>query len=481
LKQSSPFVVLGAGPAGLTAGRELAGQGLGVTLIEADPVSVGGISRTVERGGFRFDIGGHRFFTKAHEVQRIWKEILGEDFLERPRKSRILYRGKFFAYPLEPWDALVKLGPMAACQCVTSWLVAQARPIQPEESYRDWVSNRFGRRLFETFFQTYTEKVWGLKCEDISADWAAQRIRNLSLVTALTDAFLRPTTASAKSLIRTFHYPRLGPGQLWERAAAQIRERGGSIHMGRTVRRIEREGMRVTHVAGTSADGSWSEAGGAFISTIPLRDLIEGMSPAAPDEVLRAAGCLRYRDFLTVCLIVEHPQLFDDTWLYVHDPAVRVGRVQNFKNWSPDLVPDASKTSLGMEYFCFEGDGLWNAADEDLAALAESEARSIGLIPADTRVFHAEVVRMPKAYPVYDKAYAHSVRVVREWLKTFENLMPAGRNGLHRYNNQDHSMLTGLSAARSLAQGTDEDVWTVNSDAEYLEEHAKNRPHSANT
>ncbi len=471
---SHETVIAGGGPAGLTAAYELTRHGRSCVVLESDPNLVGGISRTDQYKGYRFDIGGHRFFSKSDEVNRIWQEILGDQFITRSRLSRIYYNRKFFHYPLKPANALLNLGPIRSAMVLGSYVKARLKPIQPEKSFEDWVVNRFGRMLFEIFFKTYTEKVWGMPTSEISADWAAQRIKGLSLIRAVMTALL-PTRKKnkgevIKTLIDSFQYPRLGPGQMWETAAKRIQESGGAVHLDRRVERIEHDGSKVTaFIAGSSEGRTTRYLGKNFLSTLPIRNLIRAMSPAAPKEVREAADSLKYRDFLTVVLIVDKPETFPDTWIYIHEPDVRLGRVQNFKNWSPDLVPDPTKSSLGLEYFCFEGDDLWTMPDEDLIALGRKEISQIGLISADS-VVDGCVVRMPKAYPVYDDAYQTHLGVIRKWLAGFSNLELAGRNGMHKYNNQDHSMMTAVLAARNILGMGQFDTWKVNTDAEYHEE-----------
>lgn len=469
---SAPIAVLGAGPAGLTAARELVRAGRRVVVWEADPQQIGGISRTVEREGFRFDIGGHRFFSKSELVNQMWQEILPRDFITRARLSRIYYRGRFFQYPLEAREAFFKLGPVESARVLLSYLVARLCPARPERSFEDWVSNRFGRRLFEIFFKSYTEKVWGISCGDISADWAAQRIRGLSLWEAARNAlgFQRQSPA-AKTLIRQFIYPRLGPGQLWEAVRDELIAAGASVELDRRVTRIRHRDGRLLGVEAVDSGGRRHACEVEHvISSLPLQTVLEGLAPAPPEEVLKAARGLRYRDFLTVCLVVRRENVFDDHWIYIHDPDVRVGRVQNYKNWSPEMVPDPSWTSLGLEYFCFENDTLWRRPDEDLGEMAVREAGQIGLVRR-SEVEKTFVVRMPKAYPVYNHGYRERIETVRGWLEVhLPGLAQVGRNGQHRYNNQDHSMLTAKLAADNLLGISADDPWSVNSDAEYLEE-----------
>jgi len=473
MSSSKPIVIMGAGPAGLTAAWELAKARRDVVVWEADPRYVGGISRTVEANGFRFDIGGHRFFSKSPEVNEVWREIMPDDFIDCPRLSRIYYRKKFFAYPLEALDSFLKLGPFETLRILGSYVHAKLAPIRPETTFAQWVTNRFGRRLFEMFFKSYTEKVWGISCDEISADWAAQRIKGLSLREAVLSAFRGKKAApTAKTLVRNFFYPRLGPGQMWETATRKIAGQGGKIHLDRRVKTVHWDETGVTHLTGVNGQGEFFQQEGThFISSIPLQELMLALDPPPPPEVLAAAKALRYRDFVTVCLVVNRADVFPDTWIYIHDPSVKVGRVQNYKNWSAAMVPDPKLTSLGLEYFCFEGDGLWTATDHDLADLAVREAEQIGLITR-AEVQNAFVVRMPKAYPIYDQEYQKHVETIRAWVSQFHNLQPVGRNGMHHYNNQDHSMMTAMLAAKNI-QGGRFDCWKVNTEAEYHEADSK--------
>ena len=467
-------VVIGAGPAGLAAAHELSRLGRDAVVLEASP-RIGGISQTAVHRGYRFDIGGHRFFTKVPAVQRFWEELLGDEFLLRPRLSRIYYEGAFFDYPLRPVNALLGLGPWEAIRVGLSYLHAQLlRSGRPERSFEDWVTRRFGRRLFEIFFQSYTEKVWGIPCSEIDAEWAAQRIRDLDLSVVLRNMVRRAgggsDGAAPTSLIEQFHYPRFGPGQMWEACVERLRKDGVGVELDQRVVRIHHDGTRVRSVVARTPEGDQLEQeADAVLASMPLRELVHALDPAPPEPVLRAADRLRYRDFLTVVLIVDQAEVFPDNWIYVHSNQVRVGRIQNFKNWSPDMVPDPERTSLGMEYFLQEGDELWCAADEALVDLARRECGSLGLIdPA--RVVDGVVVRMPKAYPVVDGAFRESVGCIREHLARFENLLPIGRNGQHRYNNQDHSMLTGFLAARNAVRPGAHDLWAVNVDSAYHEQ-----------
>ncbi len=458
--------MVGAGPAGLTAAFEAARLGWKVTVVERDPEYVGGIARTVRANGYRFDIGGHRFFSKSAEVVRWWRERLPDDFIEVRRMSRIYYRRRFFDYPLKPWNAFWNLGPFSSAACVASYAWARLFPRRPETSFEDWVTNRFGRRLFRIFFKTYTEKVWGTPTSEISADWAAQRIRGLSLSKAIAGAFRRRTgAATIKTLIDTFSYPRLGPGQMWEKTASDLQSMGGRIEMGSRVTRIRHEGGRVVFVEVNG--GSRSFGADEFILSMPLREAVLAFDPALSAEALAAAKALKYRDFLTVALVVDGDNPFPDNWIYIHEPGVRLGRIQNFRNWSEAMVGRPGTTCLGLEYFCFAGDGLWNSSDEDLVALGKSELAQLGLVEA-AKVREGTVVRVEKAYPVYDPGYRANVDVIRRELERFPNIRVVGRNGMHKYNNQDHSMMTAMLAVRNL-EGAAFNLWNVNSDAEYHE------------
>jgi len=459
-------VIIGAGPAGLTAAYELSKLNTPVVVLEQQPF-VGGLASTQTYKGFSFDLGGHRFFTKVPEVKKIWHEVLGGDFLRRPRLSRIYYDGKFFRYPLQPLDALRGLGIWNSVLVALSYGWWQLFPYREERTFEQWVTNRFGRRLFRTFFQAYTEKVWGIPCSELKAEWAAQRIKDLSLKTVLINMFVKPRT-TVKSLIEEFHYPRLGPGMMWRAVRDEIERWGGSVRLDSEVRRITRNGTHIENVVIAADDDDEIIRGTDFISSMPVTEFIKRLDPPAPPDVLAAAHRLKYRDFLTVVLIVDRADIFRDNWIYVHDPEVRVGRIQNFKNWSPDMVPSQDQTALGLEYFCDEGDELWTSADENLIERGKREVVRLGFARYE-EITDGCVVRVSKAYPVYDADYRDHLQTVRTFVDRFENFQTIGRNGLHRYNNQDHAMVTGLLAARNVMFGERNDVWSVNTDEEYHE------------
>lgn len=465
------IAIIGAGPAGLTAAYLLAKAGQDVIVFEADPKYVGGISRTESYKGFLFDIGGHRFFSKSKEVEDFWTEILADDLLDRPRSSRIYYNKQFFSYPLVASEALTKLGVVESALCVLSYLKAKAFPVKNPVNFEDWVINNFGERLYNIFFKTYTEKVWGIPCKEISADWAAQRIKGLSLSSAIKNALIKPKKTGdkdklIKTLIDTFRYPKYGPGMMWEVCAEKCKTMGVQVLMNEGVTGISKH------------ENIWSvktNSGKVFndfdfvLSSTAMAQLVPFISPAVDSTTLKSAQQLKYRDFITVVLILKDKDKFDDNWIYIHDPSVKVGRVQNFKSWSPYMVPDPSMACYGLEYFCFEGDGMWTADDDELIALGKKEIEQIGLANA-VDITDGYVVRQKKAYPVYDHFYAEHIETIKDGLQQYKGLYLMGRNGMHKYNNQDHSMMTAMLAAKNIIAGEElYDLWNVNQDAEYHE------------
>jgi len=466
-----PVVIIGAGPAGLSAAYELVKRGVKPVILEkAD--KVGGIARTETYKGYLFDIGGHRFFTKNQKINRVWQKMLGKDFLKVPRMSRIYYHDRFFNYPLQLSNSLINLGVIQSFLILSSYVKSQLRPYSEEETFDQWVSNRFGRRLYTTFFKTYTEKVWGMPCHKIRADWAAQRIKGLSLITAVSNALLG--VQEAKSFITEFDYPEKGPGMMWERFKDEVGTHGGDIKLNREVTGLRQENDSIISLTYTEAGKTVEIPVGQLISSTSITGLAALFDPKVPDDVSDAARQLRYRAFIIVILIVDKKNLFPDQWIYVHSPEVRVGRIQNFKNWSAAMVPDSEKTSVGMEYFCNEKDDIWMMSDADLTDLASEELSRLGLGNRD-KVVDSHVVRQPNAYPVYDTGYLKHIDVIRNFLEKIENLQTIGRNGMHRYNNMDHSMLTGMFAAENVL-GHNHDLWEINEDNEYLEEDKANRP-----
>ncbi|THG37794.1 NAD(P)/FAD-dependent oxidoreductase [Sphingomonas olei] len=470
--------IIGAGPAGLTAAYLLGKAGYSVTVIEKEPRYVGGISRTVEHEGFRFDIGGHRFFSRSKEVVDLWNEILPDDFIERPRMSRIYYEGKFYSYPLRAFEALWNLGVWRSALCMASFAKAKLLPNRSVKSFEDWTVNAFGWKLYSIFFKTYTEKVWGMPCDAMSADWAAQRIKGLSLWGAVVDGLKRslglnkrPNDGMAvKTLLESFRYPRLGPGMMWEAARDHVVAHGNHVLMDHKLKQLAFNDVTQQWTM-TATDGEGAQVAikaAHVISSAPMRELASRLHPLP--AALPEAANLKYRDFLTVALMIRSPDLFPDNWIYIHDSKVKVGRVQNFRSWSPEMVPDPDLACVGLEYFCFEGDGLWSASDDELVALATKEMAQLGLCAAE-QVVGGTVVRQEKAYPVYDEDYAANVEVLRQEIETrYSTLHCVGRNGMHRYNNQDHAMMTAMLTVRNIEAGARVyDIWAVNEDAEYHE------------
>lgn len=469
--------IIGAGPAGLTAGYLLTKQGYSVAIIEKDTRYVGGISRTVEHEGYRFDIGGHRFFSKSEQVVNLWNEILPDDFIQRPRMSRIYYEGKFYSYPLRAFEALWNLGIVRSTLCMASFAKAKAFPKRDVKSFQDWTTNQFGHKLFSIFFKTYTEKVWGMPCDEMSADWAAQRIKGLSLGAAVLDGLKRSLGLNkkpnngmqTKTLLETFRYPRLGPGMMWDAARDKIEAAGGKVLMGHSMKQLATDGNGGWRLASTRDDGGETVIRARHaISSAPMRELAARLHPLPATTI--EASRLKYRDFLTVALKIRSEELFPDNWIYIHDSKVQVGRIQNFRSWSPEMVPDESVACVGLEYFCFEGDTLWAATDDELVALATREMDILGLVSPE-QVIGGVVVRQEKAYPVYDEEYAANVDAMRRELEaSFPTLHLVGRNGMHRYNNQDHAMMTAMLTVENIVAGERiYDIWCVNEDAEYHE------------
>jgi protoporphyrinogen oxidase len=474
MAEEAPVVIAGAGPGGLTAAYQLTKRGGHPVVLECDAV-VGGISRTVVRDGYRFDLGGHRFFTKVPEVEALWHEILPEgDFLLRPRMSRIFYKGKYYDYPLKAMNALRNLGPWEAILCGFSYIWARIHPPKDESNYENWLVARFGWRLYRALFKTYTEKVWGVQVSDMPADWAAQRVKNLDLRKAVMNAILpKRNQKEITSLIEEFQYPKFGPGMMWEVCAEKVQAAGGTLHMQARLTGIKVAGGRARSVV-YEQPGENGRAGvhkevaaSHVISTMPMRELVHTLSPPPPDEVLAAADALHYRDYLTVALVVPASRSFPDNWIYIHAPEVEVGRIQNYGSWSPYLVKDGH-TCLGMEYFVFEGDAMWTMADDDLIALGTKELSLLGLVePGD--VEDGYVVRVKKAYPYYDFTYKANVDIIRRYLEAeAPNVHPVGRNGMHKYNNQDHSMYTAMLTVDNIF-GARHDIWSVNVEEEYHE------------
>ena len=467
------IAIIGAGPAGLTAAWQLNKNGFkNLEIFEADN-QVGGISKTVSRGVWRFDLGGHRFFSKSSLVNELWDEMLLPDtFMLRPRKSRIYYRGRYFDYPLKPLNALFNLGLLETVRCILSYIWVRLNPPKKQDKFEGWVAARFGWRLYRIFFKTYTEKVWGISTRDLNSTWAAQRIKNLSLFGAIKDAFGLKSKTVITTLIDTFKYPQYGPGQLWESVANKLVKDGVPLNLKTVIDSVKFDGQR--YILHYNNGGSYPAD--AVFCSMPLSVIPKLLG--APNEIIKAAGYLRYRDFLIVAMpVVASKDLFNDNWIYIHDPAVRVGRIQNYLSWSPDLVAPGT-SCLGLEYFVNKDDEIWTTSDAELITNAKKELKALNL---KCEVIDGEgyVVRVEKAYPVYDENYQKSVFSIKEWLaENHPNWYQLGRNGQHHYNNQDHSMLTAVCAVDNFINTSEEDYWNVNLGDDYHEEikHSREAP-----
>ncbi len=456
-------VVIGAGPAGLTAAHELAKADMAFLLLEKD-LAVGGISKTLKYKNFYFDLGGHRFFTRIKEVEELWRKVLGHDFLQCKRFSRIYFKKKFIHYPLRPLNSLFSLGLWNCFLIHASYLYSHLFPSKKEDTFEQWITNRFGKRLYQTFFKAYTEKILGISCSELRSEWAAQRIQGLNLFSALEDAFTRDRNnggrgPAAKTLTDSFNYPKFGPGMMWEAMAKTALENGSGLSLGTKVEEILWEQNRIKSLFVIQNHKRKEIQGTHFISSMPITELIRKLKPQAPEEVLNASNALKYRGFIMVALVIHKRDIFPDHWIYIHDVELKLGRIQNFKNWSPVMVPDPDKTCLGLEYFCFEGDELWSLPDEELIELGKKELERLGFARMD-EVEDGIVARVPKAYPIYDSNYREALRVIARFLGTIENIQLVGRNGLHQYNNMDHSMLTAMLAIENI-MGAKHDLWDV--------------------
>lgn len=429
---------------------------------------VGGLARTIELWGQRVDIGPHRFFSYDARVNRFWLELAGRDYRMVDRLTRIYYGGKFYDYPLKPANALLNMGLFKAAQCVLSYLMEQTRNTQQAEAltFEDWVVSRFGRRLFEMFFKSYSEKLWGISCRDLDADFAAQRIKKFSLGQAVLSA-LGIGQGKHKTLVDQFAYPTGGTGQIYERMADAIQSRGGEVRLKAPVRGVVCEGNRVTGVRHANGE---CESFDHVISTMPLTLMVKSL-PSLPDAVQQAVDSLTYRNTIIVFLNADSADLFPDQWLYVHSPELQFGRLTNFRNWAPEICGTSRSTILALEYWCYDHDELWTQSDDSLVALAERELTATGLLKG-APVLAGHVVRLPRCYPVYNCGYKKKLEPVIEHLRSIEGLTPIGRYGAFKYNNQDHSILMGIMAAENIARGASHDLWSVNTDYESYQESA---------
>ncbi len=467
---TTEIIITGAGPSGMAAALETARNGAKPVVFERLNI-VGGLARTMEIGGSRYDIGPHRFFTQNEEIKNLFIEIGGDDIINVPRLTRIYYRGRYFYYPLTPLNALFGMGIINSFTILMSYGMARVRGILGMtniESFEDWTVDRFGRKLFETFFKTYTEKVWGIPCHQIGADWAAQRIKGLSLTTAVINALFKPRK-KIKTLVDEFMYFRLGAGQLYENMAGRVTDLGGEVHRGKRVTALHRDGKRITGADWKDGTGNTGRVAGDFyLSSAPLTEILEMIDPTPPEAVMNACRGLRYRNHIGVKLEVQGKAPFPDNWIYVHSMDVKMARIANYHNFSEEMGREPDIHPLTVEYFCYETDDVWNMTDDKLVDLATRELQHMDLLDPST-VQQGFAVRSEKAYPVIEKGFQEKIDLIKEWLDTLKNFLPIGRSGMFKYNNQDHAMATGLLAARTGLGLGKYDPWLVNIDAEYHE------------
>ena len=458
-------IIIGAGPSGLAAGYELSKNGFDVVVLEKDDI-VGGLSKTINFKNELFDLGPHRFFTKNREVKQLWVEILGKDFLEVNRITRIYYKNTFFSYPVKPIEVLKKLGIVEAFKVAIDFFKAKffLRNLKPQ-TIEDWITKNFGARLFKMFFKTYTEKVWGISCNEIEAEWAGQRIKNLSFLSAILHSL--GISRSVKSLVEKFNYPRLGAGMMYAKMAEEIKKKGGKIICGAEVLSVKNDSNAINSVITSSKDGHFEWKADYFLSSMPITELIKNFSSKPPIEVSKAVDSLYYRSHITVNLIVNKKDIFPDNWIYVHEESVKMARLSSYTNFSKEMSK-AGHGLIACEYFTFESDNLWNKKDEDLKSLAIDELEKLKFL-SDYQVIDWFVLREKLAYPAYYSGYKNSLDIIRAHLERYKNFQTIGRGGMYRYNNMDHAILTGILAARNIL-GERNNLWQVNAEYEYHEE-----------
>jgi len=459
-------LIIGAGPAGLSCAYELVKSGVTVEIYESAKY-VGGMARSFDLWGQRVDVGPHRFFSKERHVNRFFVEILGKEFTMVNRLTRIYYRNRFFQYPLKLTNVLFNLNPFTIVRILWDYLVQRLFPIKNPTTFESWVTNRFGKKLYEIFFKSYSEKLWGIPCSKIDADWAAQRIKTLSLIGAVWSAIKGNAGNKHKTLVDEFAYPNGGTGVLYEKCAELIKEKGGKIHLNTSVKRVLLDDNNQA-IGLQLSDGSTVHAD-TIVSSMPFTSLVKGLDHVPP-EVLEASSALYFRNTVLVYLEIDGIGLFDDNWIYVHSSDVRHGRITNFRNWCPSLYNDKKTSIICLEFWAFEDDDLWKMDDVQLSDIAKEEIHKLNLMPKSTAILQSHVLKVPKCYPVYEIGYQGPLKILENHIDTIKNLVPIGRYGAFKYNNQDHSILMGILAAENIAKGTKTNLWKINTDTEYQEE-----------
>lgn len=460
-------IVIGAGPAGLSCARELAKQSKEVKVYEASE-NIGGMSRSFDLWGQRVGLGPHRFFSKQKEINSFFTDLIKDDYTLVNRQTRIYYRNKFFDYPIKLGNVIKNLPIWVIFQVGWHYILQMIFPIKEPKNFEEWVTNKFGKKLFQIFFKNYTEKLWGIKCSQIDADWAAQRIKTLTLFGAVKAAMFGNKGNKHKTLVDQFAYPKNGTGTLYERAADNIKENGGGLLLSSPIKRVLLDEGNKKTIGVELADGTIEKADNV-VSTMPLTLLLKGFNNV-PEKVTKAADKLYFRNTILVYLEVDADNLFTDNWLYIHAPNVKHGRITNFRNWCPSLNRDKKTTIICMEYWCFEQDDIWVGDENNITDLAQEEIYKINLIPNTVKILNTKVIKIPKCYPVYETGYQENINTVIEFLKPIKGLFPIGRYGAFKYNNQDHSILMGLLAAEKIIEEKEIDLWSINTDTEYQEE-----------
>lgn len=465
MSQQKKVAIIGAGPAGITAAYELSKkENVEVHLFEAAD-KVGGLARSIDLWNQTVDIGPHRFFSSDKQVNSLWLEVVEQDYHMVDRLTRILYDNKFYYYPLKPFDALSKLGIFEAARCLWSYAIQKFKPEEDKSNFEGWVTSRFGKRLFEIFFKTYSEKLWGISCKELDADFAAQRIKKLSLLEVVKNALKLTRKGEHKTLVDQFAYPVGGTGMVYQKMQKRIEERGGKVFLSKPVERVTTKDGKAHSLV---LDGGEEVVFDHIISSMPITLLVERLNEVPP-KVVDLSRQLKFRNTVLVYLQVDGKELFPDNWLYIHSSNLNVGRITNFRNWIPELYGKEEKTILALEYWCYDDDEFWTWDNDKIIDLAKREVRQTDLL-GDSEILDGKVVRLPRCYPVYGSGYKENLKPVEEYLSGIENLSVIGRYGAFKYNNQDHSILMGLLAAENVAEGKSNNLWEINTDYDNYQE-----------